>query len=77
MNDAHSGLRARLQRSLHQIRSQHLQLRELDSEDPFTFEYHLRAKYPVKAKTPASRVYLYYEPDVRDETIPVELTVTF
>jgi len=39
------------------------------------FTWRLRAKFPVKVKTPRSTVYQYYEPDVRDETQPVELHV--
>ncbi len=43
--------------------------------EPVKFTYHLRAKYPVKAKTPPTEVYQYYEPEVRDATEPVELQV--
>ena len=50
-------------------------LRELKSGAPFTFDYTLRAKYPVKVKTPKSTVYQYYEPELRDEAPPVELEV--
>jgi len=39
------------------------------------FQYRLRAKYPVRAKTPATQIYQYYEPEVRDEAQPVVLTV--
>ena len=42
---------------------------------PVTFTYRLRARFPVKAKTPRPLVYQYYEPDVRDEAAPVELRV--
>ncbi len=52
-----------------------LYLRELPGRTPFDFAYSLRAKYPVKVKTPPSQVYQYYEPDLRDEADPVELTV--
>jgi len=34
-----------------------------------------RARYPVKVKTAAASVYQYYEPELRDETEPVELEV--
>ena len=43
--------------------------------EPVEFTYHLRAKYPVKAKTPPTEVYQYYEPDLRDQTTPVEIEV--
>ncbi len=42
---------------------------------PMVFEYALRAKFPVKAQAPASVAYQYYEPEVRDESEPVLLTV--
>jgi uncharacterized protein YfaS (alpha-2-macroglobulin family) len=42
---------------------------------PVRFSYQLRAKFPVKVKTPPSSVYQYYDPKVRDEAAPVTLTV--
>jgi uncharacterized protein YfaS (alpha-2-macroglobulin family) len=42
---------------------------------PTEFEYRLTAKFPVKAKAPGAVAYQYYEPEVRDETEPVEITV--
>ena len=42
---------------------------------PVEFSYTLRAKFPVKAKAPASVAYQYYEPEIRDETLPVLITV--
>ncbi len=39
------------------------------------FTYKLRAKYPLRAKTFASRVYEYYNPSVEDRVEPAELTV--
>jgi uncharacterized protein YfaS (alpha-2-macroglobulin family) len=52
-----------------------LYFRRIDPRKPVNFEYRLRAKYPVKVKTPPSTVYQYYEPKVRDQSAPVELTV--
>lgn len=43
--------------------------------EPVTFEYTLRARFPVKAQAPASVAYQYYEPEIRDESKPVLLTV--
>jgi hypothetical protein len=37
--------------------------------------YQLRAKFPVKAKTPASRVYEYYDPSVENFAKPVMLEI--
>jgi hypothetical protein len=42
---------------------------------PLEFEYTLKAKYPVKAKTPPTVAYEYYTPDNRGSARPVELTV--
>ncbi len=40
-----------------------------------TFAYELRAKYPIKAKTPKSTAYEYYSPDRKGEAEPVEIEV--
>jgi hypothetical protein len=40
------------------------------------FSYRLKAKFPVRAKTPRSVVYDYYSPDVKDVAKPVDITVT-
>ena len=40
------------------------------------FSYTLKAKFPIKAKTPKSTVYEYYNPDVEDIARPVEMVVT-
>ncbi|MEK7866706.1 MAG: hypothetical protein AAB434_08475 [Planctomycetota bacterium] len=42
---------------------------------PLEFEYSLKAKYPLRAKTPSSTVYEYYTPDRRAEAAPVTLEV--
>jgi hypothetical protein len=39
------------------------------------FAYHLTATMPLRAKTPESQVYLYYNPDVRATARPVEVVV--
>lgn len=43
--------------------------------DSLTFEYGLKPKYPIKAKTPATVAYEYYTPANRATASPVELTV--
>ncbi len=40
-----------------------------------TLKYRLHAKYPIRAKTFASRVYEYYDPDVSSVARPVQLEV--
>ncbi len=49
-------------------------LQYLDKEG-INLEYKLKAKYPIKAKTPESRVYDYYNPSVEDFEEPVEIEV--
>jgi uncharacterized protein YfaS (alpha-2-macroglobulin family) len=44
--------------------------------DVKTFEYSLKPKYPIKAKTPAVVAYEYYTPANRATAPPVQLTVT-
>ena len=43
--------------------------------DVLTFEYSLRPKYPLRARTPATTAYEYYTPANRAEARPVELVV--
>ena len=51
-------------------------LDHIDQKEPVEFSYRLKAKFPVKAKTPKSTVYEYYNPDVKDEALPQEITVS-
>ncbi len=48
-------------------------LRSVTQDRPVEFQYRLRARYPVRAQTPPSQAYPYYEPDVRADAPPVEL----
>jgi hypothetical protein len=48
----------------------------LSDEHALTFSYRLRAKYPLRAQTPASSVYDYYNPEVSGEAQPLVLVVT-
>jgi hypothetical protein len=41
-----------------------------------TLSYRLRAKYPIRARTFASRVYEYYDPDTNATAQPIQLEVT-
>ena len=52
-----------------------LYLGDVKPGDELMFEYGLKPKYPVKAKTPATVAYEYYTPGNRVESKPVELTV--
>lgn len=51
-------------------------LDHVDQNQPVAFSYRLKAKFPVKAKTPVSTVYEYYNPDVKNEALPQEITVS-
>ncbi|MEA3308390.1 MAG: alpha-2-macroglobulin family protein, partial [Chloroflexota bacterium] len=50
-------------------------LQDLQHGEPLTFEYQLRARFPVKAQAPASQAYDYYNPATRAEEAPVWLEV--
>jgi len=43
--------------------------------NPLEFHYHLKAKFPLAAQTPASYAYDYYNPDVSGEAQPLTLVV--
>jgi len=50
-------------------------LDSLASRKPLDFSYRLRAKFPIKAATPASRVYRYYNPEIEATAEPIALEV--
>ncbi|MBI2263624.1 MAG: hypothetical protein HYU64_00400 [Armatimonadetes bacterium] len=52
-----------------------LYLERIEAGKEFTLSYRLKAKYPLRAKTPSSRAYLYYDPKVSAESLPVTLEV--
>jgi hypothetical protein len=52
-----------------------LYLGDVKPGDSLSFEYDLKPKYPIKAKTPESAAYEYYTPANRATAPPVELTV--
>ena len=47
----------------------------ISAGDSVALKFRLRAKYPVRARTFASRVYEYYDPDVNAVAMPVQLQV--
>ncbi|OGP56867.1 MAG: hypothetical protein A2V67_18430 [Deltaproteobacteria bacterium RBG_13_61_14] len=51
-------------------------VRRIEPKKPLELSYQLKAKFPVKAQTPKSAAYEYYNPKVRSEVKPVELRVT-
>jgi uncharacterized repeat protein (TIGR01451 family) len=53
-----------------------LYLHPISYGEPISITYRLQAKYPLKVSTPKSSTYDYYNPDRKDETKPVILTVT-
>jgi hypothetical protein len=52
-----------------------LYLGDIKPGDVRSFEYTLKPKYPIKAKTPSSVAYEYYTPANRATAKPVELVV--
>jgi hypothetical protein len=50
-------------------------LEEFTSAKPVTIRYHLQAKFPLRAKTPSSTTYDYYNPGVTGTQAPLQLTV--
>jgi hypothetical protein len=52
-----------------------LYLGDVKPGDVRTFNYTLKPKYPIRAKTPSTVAYEYYTPTNRAEAKPVEITV--
>jgi uncharacterized protein YfaS (alpha-2-macroglobulin family) len=52
-----------------------LYIREIPNKKPLAFIYQLKAKYPVKVKTKATKVYQYYQPEIKDASLPIKLKV--
>ncbi|MHC1768997.1 MAG: MG2 domain-containing protein [Verrucomicrobiia bacterium] len=50
-------------------------LDELSSKSPLEWSYRLQAKFPIRALTPESVAYEYYNPEVRAVSAPQELSV--
>ncbi len=50
-------------------------LEEFSSKQPVAFTYHLKAKFPLRAKTPSSSTYDYYNPGIVGVQAPIQLTV--
>lgn len=48
----------------------------IEPEQQIEFSYRLRAKYPLRVKTPESKTYQYYNPEVKDVSRPITLKVT-
>jgi hypothetical protein len=53
-----------------------LYLGDVKKGDVKSFEYSLKPKYPIKAKTPATVAYEYYTPANKAKALPVELLVS-
>jgi len=50
-------------------------LEELKAGQEVSLQYRLKAKFPIKAKTPESTAYEYYNPDNSGTSEPAELVV--
>jgi hypothetical protein len=44
--------------------------------DRVSFEFQVKALYPVKAKSVTSQAYSYYKPEIKGETLSQELSVS-
>lgn len=51
-------------------------LERMAPRQEITFSYGLRARFPLRAQTPKSTVYEYYNPENRADSKPVEMEVT-
>jgi uncharacterized protein YfaS (alpha-2-macroglobulin family) len=50
-------------------------LDKVEAGKPIEFSYRLKARFPLRAQTPRSVVYQYYNPEIRDVAAPVEMVV--
>ncbi|MGD2205440.1 MAG: hypothetical protein PVH17_01560, partial [Anaerolineae bacterium] len=51
-------------------------LESLKAGQPLEFSYRIRARYPIKAQTPPSSAYDYYNPGVNGVSAPAAIEVT-
>ena len=51
-------------------------LEDFSSEAPLAFSYRLRARFPMRAQTPPSSAYDYYNPTDTTTEAPLEMTVS-
>jgi hypothetical protein len=51
-------------------------LEDFSSDQPLNFSYRLRARFPMRAQTPPSRAYDYYNPGGETVRAPLEVTVS-
>ncbi|MBI1878681.1 MAG: hypothetical protein HYR94_10735, partial [Chloroflexi bacterium] len=51
-------------------------LENFSSEQPLTFSYRLQARFPMRAQTPSSSGYDYYNPTAQTTRAPLEVVVT-
>jgi uncharacterized protein YfaS (alpha-2-macroglobulin family) len=52
-----------------------LYFRRIAGGEVIEFPFTLKARYPIRARTPASKVYMYYDPERRGVSEPVDLVV--
>ncbi|HUV04257.1 MAG TPA: alpha-2-macroglobulin family protein [Armatimonadota bacterium] len=52
-----------------------LYFEKLEGGKPVEFKYRLKAKFPIRARTPKSTAYLYYNPEINDVAPPVNMVV--
>ena len=52
-----------------------LYFRQIPAQSKITFSYSLKARFPIRAQTPQSTAYLYYNPEAKAVAKPVEIEV--
>ena len=50
-------------------------IEKLEPGKSVTLSYQLKAKYPIRARTPESKAYPYYNPEKADISAPQQMTV--
>jgi CD109 antigen len=51
-------------------------IEDMFAGDRISFTFQVKAMYPVKARGVSSEVYSYYKPEIRGETLGVDVIVT-
>ena len=49
--------------------------RKIEAGQNITIPFQLKALYPIKAKGPVSNAYQYYQPEIKDQTKPINYII--
>ncbi len=77
ITDKLQGMKERNEIEQWEIRGQQviLYLREVKAQSQTVISFDMKAKFPIRARTPVSRAYEYYQPEIKSETVPVMIEV--